>query len=439
MTATPDVDQRVLFGQSGQRGEQRRGLLGPDRPHHALQARRREHAFARAAGGAEPVADPDVPQAAQPGDVAGERHLVPGDLDRRDATGELGFAAVERDPLSRRQRAGVQPGVGDLLTGAAAVDLEHRRGERPVAGSLGGREQLGHRFDEVRDAGAGDRRAGQHGVQRAAGDLPGQLAAAGRGVDPVVHIGLQERVVAVGQQLGQLVGRRSGVQRDRPRRQLRADVVEQVTRARPVGLVHEDQRRDAEAAQRPHQHAGLGLDAFDGGHHEDGAVEHPQRAFDLGDEVGVARGVDQRDPGAAGHEGGHRGADGDAATAFEVQGVGLGVAAVDAAEPGDGAGLEEQALGQAGLTGVDVRENADVQGFHGCGRSSGMRWTGRVGRSVGASGLLAVVDAGQAEDSPRRARAKPVFRPPSSLSVPCRSPSGASITGAGCPTLGRVS
>jgi hypothetical protein len=36
---------------------------------------------------------------------------------------------------------------------------------------------------------------------------------------------------------------------------------------------------------------------------------------------------------------------------------------VDAAEPGDRAGFEEQALGQAGLTGVDVRENADVQGF----------------------------------------------------------------------------
>jgi len=41
-----DVDQRVLLGQPGQRGEQRRRLLGADRPHHGLEARRREHAVA---------------------------------------------------------------------------------------------------------------------------------------------------------------------------------------------------------------------------------------------------------------------------------------------------------------------------------------------------------------------------------------------------------
>lgn len=53
--------------------------------------------------------------------------------------------------------------------------------------------------------------------------------------------------------------------------------------------------------------------------------------------------------------------------------VGTGVARVDAAEAGDRAGVVEEALGEAGLTGVDVGENADVQGVP--------RGLGRHGRS----------------------------------------------------------
>ena len=59
--------------------------------------------------------------------------------------------------------------------------------------------------------------------------------------------------------------------------------------AGPVDLVDEDQRRDAEPLEGTEQQRRLRLDALDGGDDEDRAVEHAEDAFDLGDEVGVAR------------------------------------------------------------------------------------------------------------------------------------------------------
>ena len=55
------------------------------------------------------------------------------------------------------------------------------------------------------------------------------------------------------------------------------------------------QERDAEPLHDPDQRAGLRLHTLDRGDDEHRAVEHSQRAFDLGDEVGVARGVDEVD------------------------------------------------------------------------------------------------------------------------------------------------
>ena len=48
----------------------------------------------------------------------------------------------------------------------------------------------------------------------------------------------------------------------------------------------------------------------------------------------------------------------------EVERVGLGGAGVDAADMVDRAGGVEEALGEGGLTGVDVGEDAEVQGAH---------------------------------------------------------------------------
>ncbi len=134
--------------------------------------------------------------------------------------------------------------------------------------------------------------------------------------------------------------------------------------AQAIDLVDEDDRRDAQALQGAHQHLRLSLDAFDGRHDQHRAVEHAQHALDLGDEVRVTGGVDQIHRDVVDHEGDDGGLDGDPALPLEVERVGLGVAVVDAAGSVDDSGGEEQPLGQAGLTGVDVRQDAKIQEFH---------------------------------------------------------------------------
>ena len=109
----------------------------------------------------------------------------------------------------------------------------------------------------------------------------------------------------------------------------------------------------------------LGLDALDRRDDEDRAVEHAEDALDLGDEVRVAGCVDEVDREVADQERGDRGPDRDAAFALEVERVGLGGAGVDAADAVDGAGGEEESLGEGGLTGVDVREDAEIERAHG--------------------------------------------------------------------------
>ena len=135
--------------------------------------------------------------------------------------------------------------------------------------------------------------------------------------------------------------------------------------AGPVDLVDEDQRRDAEPLERPEQQRGLRLDALDRRDDEDGAVQHAEDALDLGDEVRVAGRVDQVDREVADQERGDRGPDRDAAFALEVERVGLGGAGVDAADVVDRAGGEEESLGESGLTGVDVGEDAEIERAHG--------------------------------------------------------------------------
>src|SRR4029077_9809807 len=104
---------------------------------------------------------------------------------------------------------------------------------------------------------------------------------------------------------------------------------------------------------------------LDGRHDEDRRVEHAEDAFDLGDEVRVARRVDQVDREIADEERGDRGPDRDAAFALEVERVGLGGAGVDAADVIDRAGGIEQSLAEGGLTGVDVSEDPEIESAHG--------------------------------------------------------------------------
>jgi hypothetical protein len=132
-------------------------------------------------------------------------------------------------------------------------------------------------------------------------------------------------------------------------------------RTGPVDLVEEQHGRHAGPAQGPPDHDGLRLHAFDAGHHQHRRVEHGEGPLHLGDEVGVARGVEQVDGQVADRERGHGRADRDTAPAFQLHRVGLGGAGVDAAGLGEDACLEQQALGQAGLPGVNMRDDPEVE------------------------------------------------------------------------------
>src|SRR6185295_10512191 len=140
-----------------------------------------------------------------------------------------------------------------------------------------------------------------------------------------------------------------------------------------------DQRRDAEPLERAEEEWRLGLDALDRGHDEDRAVENAEHALDLRDEIGVAGRIDEVDRKIADEERGDRRPDRDAAFALEVERIGLGGAGVDAADALDGAGGEEESLGEGGLTGVDVREDSEIERTHGAsclpGRWSPSGWT----------------------------------------------------------------
>jgi hypothetical protein len=125
--------------------------------------------------------------------------------------------------------------------------------------------------------------------------------------------------------------------------------------------------------QRAHQHPGLGLHALDRGDHQHRAVQHVQHPLHLGDEVRVTGRVDQVDGDIADGEGHDGGLDRDAALPFQRQGVGLGAAVVDAADLVDDPGGVQKPLGQRGLTGVYMRQDAQVERAHGASCPSDRR------------------------------------------------------------------
>ena len=132
---------------------------------------------------------------------------------------------------------------------------------------------------------------------------------------------------------------------------------------RAIDLVDEDQRRDAQALQRTHQDARLRLHALDRRDDQDRAVEDAEHALDLGDEVGVARRIDQVDVNVIERERRHGGADRDPARPFERERIGLRRAGIDAADVADDTGLVEKPLGEACLTGVYMRQDPKVELF----------------------------------------------------------------------------
>jgi hypothetical protein len=269
------------------------------------------------------------------------------------------------------------------VSSVAALDLEHLARGRARGVPPRRRQQLGHAVHQRADARPGQRRAEEHRAGQPAPGLcrefPAQPAIGDRGL--AADVRGHDRLVLLGQHFGQ-PGHEGGVgavrpgdagraraelayraHRDDRRRQPLGDVSQQalIARATPVDLVHEQHGRDAQPLQRAHQDAGLRLDPFDGRDHQHRPVEHAQRPLHLGDEVRVARRVDEVDDDVAYRERGHGGLDRDAALPFQRQRVGLGGAVIDTADLVDDPGRVEQPFGQGGLTGVYMRQDPQVQ------------------------------------------------------------------------------
>ena len=157
--------------------------------------------------------------------------------------------------------------------------------------------------------------------------------------------------------------------------------------AKPVNLIDEKQKGHVQAAKRLHQHARLRLHALDGGNHHHGGIEHTQRSLDLGNEIGVAGRIDEIDGSVAERKRYDGCLDGYPALPFQIEVVGLGIAGIHAAKLGDGAGFKKQPLSEAGLAGIDMGHNAQIQGAHEASSSQNSR-SGFDEKGLGAWGPL---------------------------------------------------
>ena len=105
---------------------------------------------------------------------------------------------------------------------------------------------------------------------------------------------------------------------------------------------------------------GLGLNALLAVEDRDRAIEDAQRALNLNGEVDVTRGVDDVDLVLVPEAGHRRGGDGDPPLLLLLHPVGGGSTVVGLTDLVVHPGVEEDALGHRGLTGVDVRHDADI-------------------------------------------------------------------------------
>ncbi|CAM5674005.1 hypothetical protein SVIOM342S_01395 [Streptomyces violaceorubidus] len=155
--------------------------------------------------------------------------------------------------------------------------------------------------------------------------------------------------------MGRCTTRGTGCSRSR----MEATAVSRSAPARSISVDERDPGHAVPVGLPPHGLA-LRLHPRDRVEHRDRAVQHPQGTFDLVGEVDVPRGVDEVDPVPCPGAADGRGEDGDAAIAFLRVEVGDGGAVVDLAPLVGGSGGVEDPLGDGGLAGVDVGEDAQV-------------------------------------------------------------------------------
>ena len=127
---------------------------------------------------------------------------------------------------------------------------------------------------------------------------------------------------------------------------------------RTVGLVDDQDDRQAGLECLAQHEPGLRQRALGGVDQENNTVDHHQRALHLATEIGVARGVDDVDDHVAAVHGGVLRENGDALLALQIVGVhhSVGVGAAGA----ERAGLPQHRVDQGGLAMIDVSDDGDI-------------------------------------------------------------------------------
>ena len=120
------------------------------------------------------------------------------------------------------------------------------------------------------------------------------------------------------------------------------------------------------APQQPPQRFGMALHAVRSADHQHGVVQHLQGALGLGGKIHMAGGVQQGDAGVARRKQRLFGKDGDTACFFQAVGIQKGVTVIHPPQLADSSGAVEHGLGEGGLAGVHMGQNAQYDLFLRC-------------------------------------------------------------------------
>jgi hypothetical protein len=147
-----------------------------------------------------------------------------------------------------------------------------------------------------------------------------------------------------------------------------ANVGDQAGQVEVVGIDLVDDDHPAQLALGGMAHHALGhqFDAGLGVDDDQRRIDPGQRGDGLAGKIGIARGVDQMNMGVLVAEIHHGGSQGVAGFLFLGIGIAHGIAFFNAALGGDGAGREQQRLGQAGLAGGTMADQGNGTKGLGC-------------------------------------------------------------------------
>ena len=258
---------------------------------------------------------------------------------------------IERRPAQHRHDQAVQR----RLAQHAADQLDRHVGlfQHQLGQLVRVFEQLGEHFLAPQRG-----HVGHLGRNRPADDV-GALARAGK--RQILH---RHQIDDAAKRLGQM--RRSLAERnlhgDRIGRKPLANFVKRALEIGPfaVELVDEGQPRHAVLVGLAPDRFALCLDPLASAEDDHAAVEHAETAFDLGREVDVAGSVDQIDDAIVPAKRDAGGSNGDAALLLLGIEIGDRGPFIDVAHLVAGTGIEQHPLGDRGLAGVDVGNDADV-------------------------------------------------------------------------------